>query len=82
MDSLDAAMERARSAYKWERDLMRIRPTVAANRNRLRKVSPATMVSGKAPEMLAELDWWGIPRPRDLSAGLEMVVAQRTDCRH
>ena len=46
---------------------MRIRPAMAANRNRLRKVSPASMVSGKATEMLAELDWWGVPRPRDLA---------------
>ncbi len=64
MDGLDAALERARRAYADEREMMRVRPAVAVDRNRLRKVSPASMMSGRATEMLAELDWWGIPRPR------------------
>lgn len=76
MDGLDAALERARRAYTDEREMIRpgadgkmigIRPDVAQERNRLRKVSPASMVSGRAREMLAELDWWGIPRPRTLA---------------
>lgn len=67
MEGLDAALERARRAYADEREMMRVRPDVARDRNRLRKVSPASMANGRAREMLAELDWWGIPRPRDLA---------------
>jgi hypothetical protein len=46
---------------------MHDRPAMAAKRNRLRKIAPRRMVNGEAAEMLAELDWWGIPRPRDLA---------------
>lgn len=66
MDGLDAALERARQAHTDEREMMRVRQDAARERNRLRKVSPASMVSGRAAEMLAELDWWGIPRPPNL----------------
>ncbi len=44
-----------------------IRPDVADDRHRLRKVALSSMVNGRATEMLAELDWWGIPRPRNLA---------------
>lgn len=77
MDGLDAALERARRAYADEREMIRpgpdgkkrvgVRPDVAKVRHRLGKVSLARMASGRAPEMLAELDWWGIPRPRDVA---------------
>jgi hypothetical protein len=67
VEGLNAALERARRAYSDEREMMWTRPDVARDRNRLRKVSPARMVSGHATAMLAELDWWGIPRPKDLA---------------
>lgn len=44
---------------------MHDRSAMAVARNRLRKVSTAKMVDGQATEILVELDWWGIPRPRD-----------------
>ena len=67
MDGLDAALERARRACDDELEMMRVRQAVASDRNRLRKVSPASIVSGRAKEMLAELDWWGIPRPNNVT---------------
>lgn len=45
---------------------MRIRRDTSRVRNRLRKVSPSSMVSGRAVEVLEQLDWWSIPRPRDI----------------
>jgi hypothetical protein len=65
VDGLVAALERARAAYDWERGLMHDRPAMAAARNRLRKASIHKMVDGQATEILKELDWWSIPRPRD-----------------
>ena len=76
VDSLDAALERARRAYADEREMIRpgpggkmigIRPDAADDRHRLRKVALSSILNGRATEMLAELDWWGIPRPRDLA---------------
>jgi hypothetical protein len=65
VDGLDAALERARVAYDWERGLVHDRQAMAAARNRLRKASIRKMVDGEATEILEELDWWSIPRPRD-----------------
>lgn len=76
MEGLDAALERARHIYADEREMVRLGPDgkmvgvktdASRKRDRLRKVSLARMVSGRATEMLEELDWWGIPRPRDLA---------------
>ena len=67
MEGLEAALERARQAHADELGMMHIRQGVARDRNRLRKVSPVSLASGRAAEMLAELDWWGISRPRDLA---------------
>jgi hypothetical protein len=67
VEGLDAALARARQAHDDEREMMRVRADVATDRNRLRKVSPASMASGRATETLVELDWWGIPRPCDFA---------------
>lgn len=76
MEGLDAALERARHVYAEEREMIRpdpngtmigVKTDASGKRDRLRKNSLARMVSGRATEMLEELDWWGIPRPRDLA---------------
>ncbi len=71
MEGLEAALERARRAYAEKRAVMHARPEITAARNRIRDVSPRSMLHPKPREraraMLEELDWWGIPRPRDLA---------------
>jgi hypothetical protein len=47
------------------------RPDITDTRNRIRDVSPRSMLAAKPREraqaMLEELDWWGIPRPHTLA---------------
>lgn len=73
MEGLEEALERARRACADELELMRLRQQTSRQRNRIRKVAPASLLNGRQPEIMDELRLWGIPQPRD-PAEAERVI--------